>query len=81
VKAFEYFTKAAQQDNGDAQIALGKCYLKGRGTAMNKEKANAWFLKAAKNESDGPAVIKELKEEAANGDPDAKYILQVISKK
>ena len=80
-KAFEYFSLAAKQDNGDAQLALGKCYLKGRGVAVDKAKAKSYFLKAVKNEKDGKQIIQELRKDAADGDDDAKLILQMTGVK
>ena len=80
-KAFEYFSLAAKQDNGDAQLALGKCYLKGRGVAVDKAKAKAYFVKAVKNEKDGKQIIKDLRKDAADGDDDAKLILQMTGVK
>jgi len=81
VKAFQYFTKAAKQGNGDAQLALGKCYLKGKGTKADKAKAKEWFLKAVKNEKDGDEVKKHLRKELADGDDDAKIIMQMVGMK
>ena len=77
-KAFDLFTRAARQDNADAQLALGKCYLKGRGTTADKAKAKSWFVKAVKNEKDGKQIMQELRKDAADGDEDAKLILQMI---
>ena len=80
-KAFEYFSLAAKQDNADAQLALGKCYLKGKGVVADKAKAKAWFVKAVKNEKDGKQIVQELRKDAANGDDDAKLILQMTGLK
>ena len=80
-KAFEYFSLAAKQENGDAQLALGKCYLKGRGVAADKAKAKTYFLKAVKNEKDGKQIVQELRKDAADGDDDAKLILQMTGLK
>jgi hypothetical protein len=77
-KAFDYFSRAAKQGNADAQLALGKCYLKGRGTAADKAKAKQWFQKAVKNPKDGKQLLQELRKEAAEGDDDAKAILQML---
>jgi TPR repeat protein len=81
VKAFQYFTKAAKQGNGEAQLALGKCYLKGKGTTEDKEKAKSWFMKAVKNEKDGEEVVKQLREDLADHDDDARIILQMVGLK
>ena len=77
-KAVELFTKAANQDNADAQLALGKCYLKGKGVPKNTAKAKELFKKAVSNENDGGEIMKELRQEASQGDEDAKTILQMI---
>jgi TPR repeat protein len=81
VKAFQYFTKAAKQGNGEAQLALGKCYLKGKGTTEDKEKAKSWFMKAVKNEKDGEEIVKQLREDLADHDDDARIILQMVGLK
>lgn len=81
VKAFQYFTKAAKQGNGEAQLALGKCYLKGKGTTEDKEKAKSWFMKAVKNEKDGEEIVKQLREDLADRDDDARIILQMVGLK
>ncbi len=78
VKAFEYFTKAAKQENGDAQLALGKCYLKGKGTAKDLDKAKVWLKRAVKNEKDGAKILKDLRQEASEGEEDSKMILQLV---
>lgn len=39
--AFKWFNRAAQQDNISAQTHLGICYLEGKGTAKDTEKAIA----------------------------------------
>ena len=77
-KAVEYFAKAAKQDNGDAQLALGKCYLKGKGVEKDEAKAKDWFKRAVKNEKDGKTIVKELRQEASEGDEDAILILQML---
>ena len=80
-KAVEWFAKSAKQDNGDAQLALGKAYMKGKGVAADKETARKWLKKAVNNEKDGNKILKELRQEKADGDEDAKLILELIGKK
>lgn len=48
-KAFELFTKSANQDDAFAQYNLGVMYEKGQGVATNKTLAKAWFGKACDN--------------------------------
>lgn len=47
VKAVEWYTKAAEQGNADAQNMLGYCYSLGNGVAINLYKAYEWVKKAA----------------------------------
>lgn len=79
-KAFDLFTKSAKQDNGEAQLALGECYMKGKGTAADPAKAKYWFNKAIRNEKKGKEILDELKKDRANGDEDAKKILEILGK-
>ena len=46
-KAVEWFTKAAEQGNMNAQFYLGVCYECGEGIEQNYEKAAEWYIKAA----------------------------------
>lgn len=77
-KAVEMFTKAAKQDNADAQYQLGKAYMKGKGVAANEKTARIWLKKAVKNEKDGDKILAKIRKDAAEGDEDAKHILQLI---
>ncbi len=79
-KAVEYFRKAAAKGNADGQLALGKCYLKGKGVEENRAKAISLFKKAVSNEKDGKEIMAELRADAAQGDQDAKDILQLLKK-
>lgn len=79
-KAVVCFAKAAKQGNGDAQLALGKCYMKGTGVEADQAIAKTWFLKAVKNAKDGSEVLAKLKEDAADGDTDARKILKIVGK-
>lgn len=80
-KAVEYFTRAAKQEYGEAELALGKAYMKGKGIAADAAKAKTWLKRAISNEKDGDQILKELREEAAQGDEDAKAILSITGKK
>lgn len=46
-KAFEWFMKAANQDNAKAQQNVGYCYEKGVGVQKNDKEAFRWTKKAA----------------------------------
>lgn len=47
MKAAEWFQKAADQGNADAQFWLGCMYQNGSGVERSYEKAVEWFQKAA----------------------------------
>ncbi|MFI3230555.1 MAG: tetratricopeptide repeat protein, partial [bacterium] len=53
-KAFELYTKSAEQGNANAQFNLGVCYKYGIGTKQDYNKAFEWFTKSAEQgNSDG----------------------------
>lgn len=79
-KAVEYFKKAAAQEYAEAEFALGKAYLKGKGIAADKAQAKKWLKRAVSNEKGGKEILAELREEAAEGDEDAKAILTLMGK-
>ncbi|KAG0239181.1 hypothetical protein BGW41_007872 [Actinomortierella wolfii] len=47
MKAFEWYTKSAEQGNADAQYNLGLMYKNGQGVEQNDVKAVEWFAKSA----------------------------------
>ena len=49
-KAFEWYSKAADNDDADAMFKIGECYSNGDGVAKDKEKAFEWYLKAAQKD-------------------------------
>ncbi len=53
-KAVEWFQKAADQGNADAQDWLGVCYYNGRGVQQDYKQAVEWYQKAA-NQGDAAA--------------------------
>lgn len=77
-KAVDYFSKAAKQDNADAQYQLAKAYLKGKGVAADEAQAKSWLKKAVKNEKDGDKILKKIKEDASEGDEDARKMLTLL---
>lgn len=77
-KAFTFFQKAANQQNSDAELALGKAYMKGKGTAADEAKAKKFLKRAFNNPKGGPELLKEVRDDAAAGDEDAKKILTLI---
>lgn len=77
-KAIELFQKAAAQENADAQYQLGKAYLKGKGVAADERKARSLLRKAVKNEKGGDDILKKIRDDAQDGDEDAKRMLQII---
>ena len=46
-EALEWYRKAAEKGNADAQIELGKRYFDGRGVSANEAEAVVWYRKAA----------------------------------
>ena len=46
-QAFNWYKKAAEQENEYAQNDLGVCYYNGEGVAKNHSLAKYWFTKAA----------------------------------
>ena len=46
-KAFEYYTKAANQGNAQAQYNLGNLYKEGKGVVTNSQTTKYWYEKAA----------------------------------
>lgn len=79
-KAVELFTKAAKLENADAELALGKAYLKGKGIAADQKEAKKWLTRAVNNPKGGADILKELRQEATDGDEDAITILKLLKK-
>ncbi|ENU27824.1 tetratricopeptide repeat protein [Acinetobacter modestus] len=48
-KAFEWYSKAANQGNAQAQYNLGSLYQNGQGVEKDDKKAFEWYRKAASN--------------------------------
>tara|TARA_B110000008_G_C16461088_1_gene360061 strand:- start:291 stop:503 length:213 start_codon:yes stop_codon:yes gene_type:complete len=48
--AFEWFVKAAEKGDKNAQSNVGYCYEKGRGCEIDLVKAMDWYKKAAAQE-------------------------------
>ena len=46
-KAFEWYSKAANQGNAQAQYNLGSLYHNGQGVEKNDKRAFEWYRKAA----------------------------------
>ena len=78
--AAEWFLKAAKQDNANAQLALAKAYMKGKGVTASQPEAKKWLKKAVTHPKDGKKILSELKQERADGDEDAKALLNLIGK-
>ncbi|KAG0256376.1 hypothetical protein DFQ27_005762 [Actinomortierella ambigua] len=49
--AFQWYLKAAEHGQRDAQNSVGDAYYHGRGTEQNQQKAVEWFTKSANNGS------------------------------
>ncbi|CAK0761840.1 conserved hypothetical protein [Gammaproteobacteria bacterium] len=63
-EAVNWYRKAAEQGDADAQFNLGIMYAEGRGVTQDKHEAAMWFLKAA--------------EQAEQGDEDAEIYLDQL---
>ncbi|MBE9579959.1 sel1 repeat family protein, partial [Moraxella sp. K1630] len=48
-KAFEWYTKSANQGYGIAQFALGVMYHNGQGVKQDLDTAKLWFAKTCEN--------------------------------
>ncbi len=60
-KAFEYFTKSAENGNSKAQYNLAAMYENGEGTKENLEEAKKWYKKSAEQgNNDSIEALKEL---------------------
>ena len=47
-KAFSYYSLAAERGDNRGQYNLSLCYLKGRGVAVDRNKAKYWLEQSAK---------------------------------
>lgn len=77
-KAIALFEQAARQENADAQYQLGKAYMKGKGVTADEKKARSYLMKAVKNEKGGDKILQKIKDDAKDGDEDAKRMLTLI---
>ena len=89
--ALKQATPLAEQGNPDAQLILGKMYLKGQGVPRDPDRANKWFTQAAKQGNadsqfflgawyllphrDVEAGLKWMRLSAAQGNQDAQLLL------
>ena len=80
VQAVKWYQLSAKQDYAKAQYRLGKCYMKGKGVAVDEQQATLLLKKAVSSKKHGKEILKEIKEEAAEGDEDEKKILKLIGK-
>lgn len=77
-KAISLFEQAARQENADAQYQLGKAYMKGKGVTADEKKARSYLKKAVNNEKGGAEILQEIRDDAKDGDEDAKRMLTLI---
>lgn len=78
--AAQWYQKAANQGYHKAQYQLGKAYMKGKGVEADEKKARSYLKKAVNHDEDGQEILKKIKEDAADGDEDAKRMLTLIGK-
>lgn len=77
--AVKWYQKAAAQGHAKAQYHLGKAYLLGKkGLTVDKQKAKTLLTKALKNKKDGAKLREKLRKDAAEGDTEAKAVLQQV---
>ena len=79
-KAFDLFTKYANQGIGDAEYQLARAYLKGKGVTADEKKARTWLKKALAHKKKGPKLMAKLQKKSAEGDEDAKRLLALVGK-
>ena len=77
--AVKWYQKAAAQGHAKAQYHLGKAYLLGKkGLTVDKQKAKTLLTKALKDKKDGAKLREKLRKDAAEGDTEAKAVLQQV---
>lgn len=60
-KAVDYYTRAAEQDDADAQAALANCYANGIGVEKDHTQAVYWYTKAAEQgRIDAQEALRQL---------------------
>ena len=60
-KAAEWYLKAAEQGDSDAQYNLGAMYYDGKGVKKDRKKAAQWLSKAAaQGDEDAIELLKKL---------------------
>lgn len=79
-RAYELFMEAARQELADAEFAVGKALFKGKGVAADRKQARKWLLRAFSNEKGGKDILADLRKDAAEGDEDAKAMLELTGK-
>ena len=62
--AAEWFRKAAEQGNADAQYNLGMCYQEWKGVEQSFSKAEEWYTKAAQQGHQGAINRLEMVKKA-----------------
>ena len=77
--AFTWFSRAAMKDNANAQYALGRCYMKGEGVVADQDKAGRWLRRAIQNPKGGADIQYRIKKHAAEGNEDARNMIQLIN--
>ena len=77
--AVKWYQKAAAQGHAKAQYHLGKAYLLcKKGLSVDKKKAKTLLTNALKDKKDGAKLREKLRKDAAEGDGNAKAILQFV---
>ncbi|CAJ0861122.1 20779_t:CDS:1 [Entrophospora sp. SA101] len=59
-KAFEWYLKSAEKENGNGQYSVGNCYHYGIGTKKNYNKAFQWYLMSAENMYSNVKIVLDI---------------------
>jgi len=77
-EAFRYYMKAAEQSYAKAEYRVAKAYVKGKAVAADEKKARQYIKRAVAGKKHGQEILKEIRDDAAAGDDDAKKLLQLL---
>ena len=80
VEAVRWYAKSAEQGYAKAEYQMARAYLKGKGgLKVDKKKAKALLKKAVGGKKNGKEILDEIKKNAAEGDEEAKQLLELLA--